>query len=246
MANHPYRIKHQDEQNNSFIQYWVADVDTEKPTNNIAVGDLCYAVDTGILYVADSATTWGGTISSDYLTANVAVTTPGTLDGLRITSINNAAAYATLWYGDTSFINPVQIPDVDYGSVMAMYATSPANLSLSVEDGTYTPTLSNTTNVAASTAYQCQFIRVGRTVTVSGRVDVDPTAPGAAALGISLPIASNIGALEDCAGAAAASGIAGQCAAIRGHIAGDRAEMAWIAADITNQPMYFSFSYQVI
>lgn len=112
--------------------------------------------------------------------------------------------------------------------------------------GTYTPTLTNVTNLAASTAYQCQFMRIGNTVTVSGRVDVDPTAIGATALGISLPIASNFGATEDCAGTAFASGIAGQGAAIRGDAANNRAEMAWVTGDITNQPMYFTFTYQVI
>jgi hypothetical protein len=65
-------------------------------------------------------------------------------------------------------------------------------------------------------------------------------------LGISLPIASNLGAIEDCAGAAAASGIAGQSAAIVGDVGSDRAEMQWITVDVTNQPMYFTFTYQVI
>src|SRR5688500_4743620 len=33
--------------------------------------------------------------------------------------------------------------------------------------GTYTPTLTNTTNLDGSTAYECQYLRVGNTVTVS-------------------------------------------------------------------------------
>lgn len=112
--------------------------------------------------------------------------------------------------------------------------------------GTYTPTLTNVTNLSASTAYQCQYLRVGDTVTVSGLVDIDPTATGAVELGITIPIASNFGALEDCAGTAAASGIAGQVAAIAADIANDRAKLVYIALDITNQPMYFTFSYQII
>jgi len=112
--------------------------------------------------------------------------------------------------------------------------------------GTYTPTLTNVTNLTASTAYQCQYMRVGSTVTVSGRVDIDPTAVGAVELGITLPVASNFGAIEDCAGVAAASGIAGQSAAIAGDTANDRAKLVYIAVDITNQPMYFNFTYQII
>lgn len=111
---------------------------------------------------------------------------------------------------------------------------------------TYTPTLTNVTNLSASTAYQAQYLRVGNTVNVSGRVDIDPTAAGAVELGISLPVASNLGALEDCAGVAAASGIAGQVAAIAADIANDRAKLVYVAVDLTNQPMYFNFTYQVI
>ena len=113
--------------------------------------------------------------------------------------------------------------------------------------GAYTPTLTNVANLDASTAYECQYLKVGRTVTVSGKVDVDPTAPAASTqLGITLPIASNFGATEDCAGAAFASAIAGQGAAILGDATNDRAQMTWVAGDVTNQPMYFTFTYQVI
>jgi hypothetical protein len=112
--------------------------------------------------------------------------------------------------------------------------------------GAYTPALTNVANLDASTAYECQYIRVGNNVHVSGRVDLDPTAAGAVQLGIALPVASNIGATEDCAGVAFASGIAGQGAAITGDAANNRAELQFIAVDTTNQPMYFSFTYQVL
>lgn len=113
--------------------------------------------------------------------------------------------------------------------------------------GRYTPTLTNVSNLDASTAYLCQYMRVGNTVTVSGLVDADPTAPAAQTqLGISLPVASNIGAVEDCAGAAASNTMAGQSAAILGDVANNRAQMEWISSDVTNQPMYFNFTYQVI
>lgn len=117
---------------------------------------------------------------------------------------------------------------------------------LNLDSGTYTPALTNVANLDASTAYQCQYMRVGSVVTVSGRVDVDPTAPGSVQLGIALPIASNIGATEDCAGAAAASGIAGLSAAILGDATNNRAQLQFIGVDLTNQPLYFSFTYQVL
>lgn len=121
-----------------------------------------------------------------------------------------------------------------------------ARTTLGLATGTYTPTLTNTTNLAASTAFQCQWMQVADMVTVSGRVDIDPTLAGSCVLGISLPVASNIGAVEDLGGAAFCPAIAGQGAALLGDVANDRATMQWIAADITNQPMYFQFMYQVI
>ncbi len=110
---------------------------------------------------------------------------------------------------------------------------------------TYTPTLTNVTNLAASTAYQCQYLQIGNTILVSGKVDVDPTAAAATELGISLPVASNFGATEDCAGTGAWLAVQ-QSAAILADTANDRASMQWLASDLANRSVYFSFAYQKI
>lgn len=112
--------------------------------------------------------------------------------------------------------------------------------------GTYTPTLTNTTNVAASTSYEWQYMRVGNTVTASGPVDVDPTAAGQVVLGISLPIASNLGADEDCSGVAFARAVAGQGGAIYADAANNRATLEWVAVDTANRKMNCVMTYQVI
>jgi hypothetical protein len=112
--------------------------------------------------------------------------------------------------------------------------------------GTYTPTLTNTTNVAASTAYQAQYLRVGATVTVSGKVDIDPTAAGQVQLGISIPVVSNFGATEDLAGTASAIAVAGQCAGVYADAANDRATLEFITTDTSNRAMFFTFTYQII
>lgn len=112
--------------------------------------------------------------------------------------------------------------------------------------GVYTPTVTAVTNLDGVTAYACQYLRVGNTVTVSGKIDVNPTAAGAAAAGIGLPIASNFGTAQQCGGAAFCPTIAGQGAALSADTANDRASMDWIAVDTTNQPMYFTFTYRVI
>jgi hypothetical protein len=118
---------------------------------------------------------------------------------------------------------------------------------LPITAGTYTPTLTNVANLDGSTAYECQYLRVGSVVTVSGKVDVNPTAGAVQTrLGISLPVASDFGAEEDCGGAAFAHVIAGQGAAIRADSTNNRADMTWLSGDTTSQPMSFTFTYAVI
>lgn len=133
------------------------------------------------------------------------------------------------------------------GRTLLSGATAAAQrTTLGLVSGTYTPTLFNTTNIAASTAYQCQYLQLADMVMVSGKVDADPTAAVATVLGMSLPVASNLGAAEDCAGTGCAPGIAGQSAAILGDVANDRATLQWIAVDVSNQSWYFQYLYQVI
>lgn len=111
----------------------------------------------------------------------------------------------------------------------------------------WTPTLTNVANLDGSTAFESLYIRLGSIVVVAGRVSVDPTAGAAATtLAISLPVASNFGAVEDAAGVAFAYAIAGQGAAIEADAANDRLLMKWISGDTTNQPMGFIAAYEVI
>lgn len=119
-------------------------------------------------------------------------------------------------------------------------------LALNLSSGTYTPTLTAVANVGASTAYQCQWLRVGSVVSVSGRLDIDPTLPAVSTqLGISLPVASNLATAQNCAGVAFASGVASMGAAILGDATLDRAQLQYVASDVTNQAMYFTFTYLV-
>lgn len=113
--------------------------------------------------------------------------------------------------------------------------------------GTYTPTLTNTTNVAASTAYQCQYMRVGSVVTVSGRVDIDPTTAGIdTAMKMSLPIASNFGNNSDCGGTAFSFGIAGLGAAIEADNTSDVAYFHFVPSSNAYNGFFFSFTYSII
>jgi hypothetical protein len=115
-----------------------------------------------------------------------------------------------------------------------------------MDSGVYTPTLTNVTNVSASTSNQGQWIVVGNVATVSGAISVDPTAAGNVEVGISLPVASNFTTTFQCRGVAAAAGVAGQSAAIVGDATNNRATLQWVAVDTTNQEMSYTFMYEIL
>jgi len=111
----------------------------------------------------------------------------------------------------------------------------------------YTPTLYNGANVAASTAYQCIWTRIGPMVTVSGYVEIDPTSGSVATeLGISLPIASNIAGVEGCVGVGGTGTISAESIQISGDAANDRASLSFIAGTTSNHAISFMFTYMII
>ncbi len=116
---------------------------------------------------------------------------------------------------------------------------------LNLDSGVWTPTLTTIANLDSLVAFSCQYLRVGNTVHCSGIVTVDPTAAADTQFGMSLPIASNIGAFEDLAGAGAAF-TAQWAVAIYGDLTNNRAEFRFIAPDTTQRNVTFSFSYQVL
>ncbi len=75
-----------------------------------------------------------------------------------------------------------------------------------IVDGTWTPTLTNVTNISASTAHVCHYLRLGSHVLVAGVVEINPTGAGSAQLDLSLPIASAFTATEDADGNATCPG----------------------------------------
>lgn len=115
--------------------------------------------------------------------------------------------------------------------------------------GTYTPTLTNVSNIDSSTAYQSQYIRIGNALTVSGKLDLDPSSAGASdtQLGISLPIASNIGAEEDCAGTAFGdSSVANIGALIKGDAANNRATLEYTSLSGASETFFYTMTCEII
>jgi len=118
--------------------------------------------------------------------------------------------------------------------------------------GTYTPTLTNTTNLDASTAYTTPYVRIGDRVIVSITWDANATAAAGTGtvMGVSLPIASNFIATGDCQGAGAMNTAAGS-AAYTGVIVGadaanNRATFTWRSGSTANTNGAGIFMYQVL
>lgn len=113
--------------------------------------------------------------------------------------------------------------------------------------GTWTPTLTNTLNIAASVATVCQFSRVGNVVHFSGQVQIDPTATGRVQLGVSLPVASNFTSARQAGGTAAPiNSTATSVLAIYAEVTNDTLVFDGLANDAANRSFYFSGSYLVI
>jgi hypothetical protein len=132
-------------------------------------------------------------------------------------------------------------------SINRTNVTAPAAGDGNVFSGTYTPTLTNTTNIAASTAAVCQYMRVGNVVTVSGQVSIDPTATGRIVMGMTLPIASALSGATQLGGTFVAAGVTTvNLGSVSGDATNDRATFDGVVADTANRIYYFSFTYQVL
>lgn len=157
----------------------------------------------------------------------------------------------------TVFVNGVTLSDEDwFNDLNRLHYTifsDPADIAavrtaLLMAYGTYTPTLTNTTNVAASTANPFQYSRVGSTVTVSGAISVDPTAaaPTSTQLGISIPIASNFADSTNAAGSAHSSATEDEHFVIYADATNDRVTLEGMAKATANHTVWVQFTYRVI
>lgn len=115
-----------------------------------------------------------------------------------------------------------------------------------IASGLYTPTLSNTTNVSSSVAFECQYMRIDNVVTVSGMVTITASGAGNTVLRMSLPIASNFGALEQCAGTHNQSSGTENAGVIYAGIASDTAEFNYTAVSTSALNRLFTFTYRII
>lgn len=135
----------------------------------------------------------------------------------------------------------------------ALGATTPSTAAVTtlsitqgaVISGTYTPTLTGVTNVAATTSAVCQYMRVGNVVTVSGAVQVDPTAAAGTALRLSLPVASNLANARELAGTGTFE-LNYEPVRITGDVANNEALLELLPINTANQILSFHFTYLIV
>lgn len=133
------------------------------------------------------------------------------------------------------------------GTNLQIVGNVSTSASTTIASGTYTPTGTGVANVSAITENECQYLRVGNTVTVSGEVNITPTAGSTTTtLRLTLPIASNLANEHECAGTANKEG--GNIAGImKGDTTNDEVFLKFFNDSGTvSAPWFFSFTYRII
>lgn len=120
--------------------------------------------------------------------------------------------------------------------------------------GTYTPTATMVTNMTSATAGVAQYIRVGNIVYVTGvinSVDVASSPAALSVIDISLPIASNLAAVDDLNGVGAmnweATGVVSTVNIIA-NTTDDRASLRFfpLSDPASTKRLTYTFAYSVI
>lgn len=114
--------------------------------------------------------------------------------------------------------------------------------------GTYTPTITNETNIASTTVYDAQYMRVGNVVNVSGNISIDPTlaANTVTQIALSLPISTTAFGNGNLGGVAstAPSGTTQMATGLFAQ-SGNKAILQFISIDTNERFWSYTFQYVV-
>jgi len=113
--------------------------------------------------------------------------------------------------------------------------------------GTYVPTLTNTTNIASSTAHGFQYMRVGTVVTVSGQVTVNASVANTTTiLELTIPVASSLSNDHELAGTGCGVTTINRVMVVTGQTTNDRAYISWQPAATGDIIYSIHFTYQIL
>lgn len=138
-----------------------------------------------------------------------------------------------------------RVKKTNAAEALGFQEASPTATGLAGPSGKYTPGISSTTNVAASTIYDLFYFKIGKIVYVQGLIDIDPTLAATSTIfHLSLPLSSNFTVAEDLSGILTAAGqnIIGQ---VIGDPASDDALFVYTPGVATNQSLNFNFTYEI-
>jgi hypothetical protein len=115
------------------------------------------------------------------------------------------------------------------------------------ESGTYTPTGVAVNNVDGVTTYLAQYMRVGNTVTVSGRVDYDPTGAGTSTRWtMTCPVTTNFSGALSAGGTFIQADTGGNVGAIQSVISSNTVQFSTQALSGTAVTgIFYSYTYRV-
>jgi len=214
--------------------------------NNTAVG-----TQSGTLHTSGNNNTYIGAYTGAGITTGNSNTIIGAFVGGLVFNLSNNIILA-----DGSGNTRLQFDSAGVGTIgnlagignrlVEVDATGALGINTTVFSGTYTPTLTNQSNITSSTPRQCTYLRVGNAVTVSGLFDVTCTALVSSVLYISLPIPSNFTTSYQCGGVGYVACCSSQGMAIGGDSVGDRANVQFVATSIISVTAGFTFTYEIL
>lgn len=205
-------------------------------------------------------------IASPTFTGTVTIPTPFTLGAVSVTAtgtelnlldgVTASTAEINLLDGVTASTAEINILDGVTATaaeinILDGVTASAAELNLldgitALAAGTFTTTVTASTNVNSASARQGQYQRVNNTVTVSGQIIANTGSSGYSAVFVTLPVASTLTTEQQCCGAGSwydASSNIGVVRIISGT--SNRAELVWIAVGEEEQIVTFHFTYLV-
>lgn len=179
-------------------------------------------------------------------TAGSHYTSPTGTEGLSNKTItaSTIAGYALL--ASPALTGTPTAPTASAGTNTTQLATTAFVQAAVGSSGTYTPTLTNGTNVSSTSPIICHYKRIGNEVFVQGRFTLTITSVATnSVVGISLPIASNLSATGDLSGNGTVQHHT-DTAMLLEDTANDRATCTiYPVGNIAGELVAFSFSYTV-